>query len=186
MALLHGFKAHAVWIAQRIRQRAATPPNAPLDVFNLAKMYEIDVTTFSETGGPPDAVNHFREKGSRQVSGFALLVDDRHLIAYNDVHPVERIRSTITHEVSHVVLQHEPGLRVSGGQGCNSSNLDQEAEAAELGSELLIPLQVARRAAIDQRSPEDLAVQFQTSVEVARWRMNMSGGYHIRRRSRAG
>ncbi|MFR9807408.1 ImmA/IrrE family metallo-endopeptidase [Pseudonocardia sp. RS010] len=135
---------------------------------------------------PAAAIRHFQREGNGQVSGFALLVDDRHLIAYNDAHGIELVRSTMTHEVSHVVLQHEPMLRVVGDKGCvDNSDVDQEAEATELGGELLIPAQVAKKAAIDQRPAEDLACQFQTSAELARWRMNVSGGHQIRRRSRA-
>lgn len=185
MALQHGFKTHAAWIAERIRSKLGLSLNDPMDIFALADIYQVDVVPFSKLRDAADAVEHFRGKGSRQVSGLALFVDDRHLIAYNDGHAIERIRSTMTHEVSHVVLLHEPVIRVSSGKGCDSSDLDQEAEAAELGSELLIPLQVARRAAIDQKPEETLAAQFQTSVELARWRMNLSGGHQIRKRGRA-
>lgn len=187
MALMRGFKTHAAWLAGRIRERLGIAELAPLDVFALANMYGIDVVPFSHDGCPPAAVQHFTTKGNGQVSGFALPVDDGHLIAYNDAQVIERIRSTMTHEVGHVVLQHEAAIRVASEKGCiDTSDLDQEAEATELGGELLIPLQVARKAAIDDRPATDLASQFQTSIELARWRMNISGGVQIRQKLKAG
>lgn len=184
MALWRGFKAHAVWMAQQIRAGIKHAADQPLDVGALAERYQIDMASFSQISCPATAYDHFRRSGSRKLSGFVVPVDGRYLMTYNDTHPPERVRSTIAHEASHVALQHEPQIRVSDGKGCDAKEKDQEDEAAELSGELLIPRTVATQSVLADVSAQALAQQFRTSVEMAQWRMNVSGGYQIRRRSR--
>ncbi|MGW2611936.1 ImmA/IrrE family metallo-endopeptidase [Streptomyces mirabilis] len=52
----------------------------------------------------------------------------------------------MAHEMAHVVLEHSFStlLRTSGGE-CRESDREQEAEAAELSGELLIPSDAALR-----------------------------------------
>lgn len=180
MTLWRGFKEHAVQIAGRVRARLNLSMDDPVDVEALAALYELDIAGISEIGCPSDAVDHLTASSKSRLSGLILPVDGTSLIIYDDSCPLPRIRSTITHEVSHHILQHEHLMRVAFAQGCSNPDRDQEDEAAELGGELMIPRVAARRAAIQRTPSATLAEQYGASIEMAQWRMNMSGGARIR------
>ncbi|MEV6491844.1 ImmA/IrrE family metallo-endopeptidase [Actinoplanes sp. NPDC051633] len=60
--------------------------------------------------------------------------------------------------------------------GChNPANKDQEWEATELAAELLLPYDAAHPAARARRSDEQVADDFEVSVQLAGWRMNATG-----------
>lgn len=182
MVLWRGFREHAVLVAQSVRRRMGVGPHERIDTTALAEEYKIVIASLSEIGCAPDVVRHFTSQPRSSLSGLILPVDGEHLLIYNDSDSLERIRSTVGHEVSHLVLQHEHRVRLSyHGQGCTNPDRDQEDEAAELGREILIPREVARQAAIEYRSVEDVALQFGTSIEMAQWCLNKSGGANIRK-----
>jgi hypothetical protein len=58
-----------------------------------------------------------------------------------------------------------------------------EDEAAELSGELLLPAAAARRAAICRLSDEQVADEFDVSVEFAKWRLNVTGARLIAERA---
>lgn len=180
MTLWHGFKSYAEKLATRIRDGIGSGPDDALDVESLVERFAIDIVRLSDV---PDqeAAAHFQGPAGSKLSGMVLPVDGRHLMVYNDTHGEARIRSTFTHEASHVVLNHDFRPKLIDGRHCDTPHRDQEDEAAELGGELLIPRRAARTAVLDHMSPEDLAEHFNTSNELAQWRMNLSGGPQIRK-----
>ncbi|MBF4563112.1 ImmA/IrrE family metallo-endopeptidase [Microbacterium sp. VKM Ac-2870] len=99
-----------------------------------------------------------------------------------------RVRSDLTHEIAHFEAEHEPSPAwTNGGDsgvGCGGTSKSQEREAAELAGALLVPAAKAKVAAIRDIAPHVVATRCQVSIEMAAWRMRISGGYAIRRRSR--
>jgi Zn-dependent peptidase ImmA (M78 family) len=61
----------------------------------------------------------------------------------------------------------------------------QEEEAAEIGGELLIPIEAAKKLARRKATNEEVALQFGVSVEMARWRMDATGARLIAARQAA-
>lgn len=119
----------------------------------------------------------------------ALLRDgNRHLVIFNPDRNSERVRSDLTHEIAHFEAEHEPSPPWtnggSTGVGCGGTSKPQGGEAAELAGALLVPAARAKAAAIRGIEPLVVAARYQVSIEMATWRMQISGGYAIQRRSR--
>jgi len=55
----------------------------------------------------------------------------------------------------------------------------------ERAGAILVPAAKAKVAAIRGIDPSVVAYRYQVSIEMAQWRMKMSGGYTIRERSRS-
>lgn len=184
MALWHGFKQYAVDLGLKIRTELGLSAFDRLDSDKLAARYNVTVVSFGEVGCAPEALQYFTHDNWRSLSGFALPVDDMTAVALNPSHTEARQRSTFTHEISHVVLSHESKVRLTKDDSCLDSDLDQEEEARWLGAELLLPRESAKRAVLQDISEDQVCQRFGVSPELARWRMNISGGRTIRQRAR--
>jgi Zn-dependent peptidase ImmA (M78 family) len=89
--------------------------------------------------------------------------------------------SSVCHEISHIVLEHEAEgpQPFSGGRAWNGT---QEREADWLAGCLLIPLAATRAAARDGRSDVTVADMYGVSQELAAWRMNATGARILAKR----
>jgi len=177
-----GFKAEAKRLALELRAEIDLGPSDPFDPWALAELYGIAVYDLESIDCPPRALRHFTTIRSGVWSGALISYSDGLIILENSAHAVVRRRSTISHEMAHVALEHEFSLQLTHERGCGTSDPEQEEEAAELSGELLIPFEAACIAA--RRGHSDLAVaqHFEVSEEVARWRMNASGARKIAQR----
>lgn len=91
----------------------------------------------------------------------------------------------VSHEMSHIVLEHNFGLALLMPDGCRAVAPDIEEEAAWLAGELLIPYVVALKAARAGWTDEQVAEHFQVSPRLAAWRMNHSGARKVAERQLA-
>jgi Zn-dependent peptidase ImmA (M78 family) len=107
------------------------------------------------------------------------------VILENDSHDPFRRRSTMAHEMAHVVLGHSFTPGVVDERGCRLSSQEDELEAAHLGGELLLPLTAAKALAFRDCTDEQAAARFQVSIEIARWRLNGTGARKLVRNARA-
>lgn len=178
----HGFKASARRLALEVRQELDLGIESRLDPYQLAELYGIRVIRLSDLDCS-EAYAHFSQVRPDVFSGAVLPMGSAIVMIENDAHLEVRRRSTVSHEMSHVILEHPFEAAVVGIDDCRSSNSgDHEDEATWLAGELLIPSDTARRLGIAGASDQDVAEQFDVSVDMARWRMNVSGGRQIRRR----
>lgn len=165
--------------------------------FGLREVHPFDPFAWSEENGIPfislrdfvadeAAMRRFLDD-KPQVWSAALVRDGRsHLVIYNPERSPERTRSDLTHEIAHFEAEHEPSPAwTDDSGGCDGASRSQEREAAELAAAILIPVNQARAAATRGDSPEAVATRYQVSVEMATWRMNVSGGYLIAQRAAA-
>lgn len=106
------------------------------------------------------------------------------IILENDAQPLARRRTTMCHELAHVILEHQFGVSLSDERKCGLGG-DQEAEADWLSGEMLIPADGAFRLARANATDEVAAAEYDVSLAVARWRMNHSGARKVMERSRA-
>jgi hypothetical protein len=184
VAYWHGFKQYAVDLGLTVRAKLGLTAFDRLDLAALAAHYKVPVLGFDQLGCPAEALRHFTGERWRGVSGYLLPVDGEMAVVFNPSHPKSRIRSTITHEFAHLILNHEFSVLVTGEEGCAFGDEDQEDEAKWLGAELLLPREAAKRAVLRGVSLEQLSENFDVSVELARWRMNVCGGWTILQRAR--
>lgn len=105
------------------------------------------------------------------------------VILENDAQPPARRRTTMCHELAHVVLEHQFGVSLSDQRKCGLSG-DQEDEANWLSGEMLIPTDGAFRLARANATDAQAAHAYDVSLAVARWRMNHSGARKVMERAR--
>ncbi|MFC8175272.1 MULTISPECIES: ImmA/IrrE family metallo-endopeptidase [unclassified Streptomyces] len=185
-----GFKAEAKRLALEVREELGVTAHEPMDPYALAELYGIDVFTLHEVAedhsGAMAALRHFTEVRPDVFSAAVLCLGRRRVIVENSGHERPRRVSTLAHEMSHVLLEHEfTTLLRTSGRECRDSDHDQESEAAELSGELLLPFDAARRLAHNGVPDESVAARFGISTEFARWRMNATGARRIAQRARA-
>lgn len=176
-----GFKTEAKTLALELRTEIGLGPHVPFDPYMLAAEYGIRVVPLSalECSGR----DHFLKSDGSALSG-ALIPDGTSVIILdNDAQPVARRRNTVSHELAHVVLEHEFGVSLADERKCGLSG-DQEKEADWLAGELLIPYAAAFRLARSNAADDDVAERMSVSLAVARWRMNASGARKVAARTR--
>ncbi|HKS47765.1 MAG TPA: ImmA/IrrE family metallo-endopeptidase [Amycolatopsis sp.] len=184
MALRRGFRKEAREITREVRAELGIDAFAAMDPYALAKLYGIEVVDLSNPCLPAESVRHFTEERPHVFSGALVpLQPSGALIIENHVHHPVRRRSTIAHEMAHVLLEHPFGLTLTDENGCRAGVAEIEEEAAELSGELLIPSDAARAAAFKGWSDRSVAGYFRVSLPMARWRMNVTGARKIAARS---
>lgn len=178
-------KAALARLATEIRGELLLNEDQAFDPFHWSSENGIPFISLREFAADEAAMRRFLEE-KPHVWSAALLRDGRkHLVIYNPERSVERIRSDLTHEVSHFEAEHEPSPAWTNDVGgCGGTTRSQETEAAELAGALLIPHERAKLAAIRGVDPTIVAQVYQVSVDMAVWRMKMSGGYAIRSRAK--
>ena len=143
----------------------------------------------------PEDVPQLAKKSLRQLvrndpdswSAVTIRLGDASVTIVNSAHRTTRQRSSLTHELSHLILDHEPGridLSPAGHLLLSSFEREQEAEAGWLSGTLLVPrvgLQTMFRSTAD---PQSLADHFDVSLEMLNWRLRMTGVALQARRAR--
>ncbi|KAA9148519.1 ImmA/IrrE family metallo-endopeptidase [Amycolatopsis acidicola] len=185
MALRRGFKKEAKELALEVREELGTKVFAPLDPYALAELYGIEVFDLTNPELPAESVRHLTEVRPHVFSAALVpLVPSGAIIIENHVHPPRRRRSTMAHEMAHILLEHPFGPMLTDENGCRSAVSGIEEEAAELSGELLVPTDAARVAAFKGWSDRSVANHFGVSVAMAQWRMNVSAARRIACRSK--
>lgn len=77
-------------------------------------------------------------------------------------------RSTVVHELSHIVLDHAVSLQRGGAAGDHKFYADSEWQAKALTAALMMPIEAAKIA----RNPRTLAAMCGTSVQAATYRID--------------
>ncbi|MEX5268569.1 ImmA/IrrE family metallo-endopeptidase [Kocuria sp. CPCC 204721] len=178
-----GFKTESKQLALEVRAEIGLGPHDPFDPYHLAEMYGIRVVRLTDLN-ESDAVRHFTEVRVSALSGALIPDGSSLLILENDIHTPQRRRSTLSHEMAHVILEHSFGVTLAYDRKCGLGG-DSENEADLLAGELLIPFDAALRQAWKDATNEEVATLFEVSTQHAAWRMNASGARKIVRRTRA-
>lgn len=177
-----GFKTEAKRLALELRTEIDLDAHAPFDPYAFASEYGIPVVRLSELTGV--AREHFMKEQGSALSG-ALIPDGTGVVILeNDAQPLTRRRTTMCHELAHVVLEHSFGVSLSDERKCGLGG-QQEEEADWLSGEMLIPYDGAYRLARANATDDRAAHAFDVSLAVARWRMNHSGARKVVERGRA-
>nr|WP_300144509.1 ImmA/IrrE family metallo-endopeptidase [Propionicimonas sp.] len=177
-----GFKTQAKQLALDLRGEIGLNAHQPFDPYRFASAYGIPVIQLSTLEGA--ARDHFLRADDSPLSGALIPVGTGVVILENDAQPLTRRRTTMCHELAHVVLEHEFGVSLSDERRCGLGG-DQEEEADWLSGEMLIPTDGAFRLARANATDEQAAMAFTVSLAVARWRMNHSGARKVVARTRA-
>ncbi|QNE35382.1 ImmA/IrrE family metallo-endopeptidase [Leifsonia shinshuensis] len=174
--MIRGFKTRAKALALEVREELNLDLMDPFDPYELAKLYGIEVVATSvllPATAPKDAIS-----GALVPTGTGTIIID------NDSEPPGRRKLTTSHEMSHVVLEHEFPAAIVDEQGCRTTIGDQEDEATFLAGELVLPYNAALKLAWRNTPDAVVARDYGISVHAAAWRMNASGARMLVNRSR--
>jgi Zn-dependent peptidase ImmA (M78 family) len=178
-------KADLARRALELRQDIGLDAHAIFDPYKLAEEWGIDVFQLSDLDCSDAALQHLKFTRRSVFSGALVPFGTGAVILENDSHDPFRRRSTAAHEMAHVVLGHPFTATLVNEKGCRVSDKENEKEAAELGGELLLSAKAAKRLAWQEVSDADVAIRYGVSIEIARWRMQVTGARLIAQRARA-
>lgn len=174
-----GFKAWCEDVATEYRSVLGLKAEDPLNPQDLA-------THLGVTVWRPEDVPELSEKSLRQLilngrdswSAVTIRLSGVTVTILNSAHAVTRQRSSLSHELSHLILDHGPGridLSPEGHLLLSSFEPEQEEEADWLSATLLVPrsgLQTAFRLTQDSKA---LADRFGVSPDLLNWRLRLTG-----------
>lgn len=180
-----GFKTKAKELAAEVRDELELGVTDPLDPYQLARLYGIRVYQLQDRMYSLGVRQHFGDLRPATFSGALVNTGNCLVIIENLAHAPVRCRSTMAHEMGHVLLEHQFGALLLTDEGCRAHDREQEEEADEVGAELLIPSAAAVRLARQHVPDQQVALMYQVSVDYARWRMYATGARTIARRSDA-
>lgn len=178
-----GFKAEAKRLALELRAEIGLDAHSPFNPYAFADEHGIPVVQLSNLDGP--ARDHFLRADGSALSGALIPIGTGVAILENDAQPLTRRRTTMCHELAHVVLEHEFGVSLSADERKCGLGGEQEEEADWLSGEMLIPYDGAFRLARANATDQQAAHLFDVSLAVARWRMNHSGARKVVERTRS-
>jgi Zn-dependent peptidase ImmA (M78 family) len=178
-------KAACKRLAAELRTEIDLDPMKALDPWQLAELYGIRVVALGSLPIDSAVLEHFAVTRPEAFSRALVPFGTGAVIVENDGHPSARRRSTMGHELAHVFGEHKFGTSLVNERGCRLADQVQEAEAAEIAGELLVPFEAAKLLARRKATDEEVALQFGVSVDLARWRMHATGARLIAQRRAA-
>jgi hypothetical protein len=182
-----GFKTAARKLALEVRAEIGLTALVRFDPYELAREYGIPVYQVGDLGKDErarDAARYFDVSRTSVFSAALVPVGDGMFILDNDSHALVRRRNSVSHEMSHIVLEHAFDRVLIGIDGCRCFDRDKEDEATWLAGELLIPYAAAEQAARADMGDAEVAEIFGVSPRLAAMRMNYSGARTVIRRKR--
>jgi Zn-dependent peptidase ImmA (M78 family) len=182
-----GFKTRAEALALHARSAIGKGPVDPLDPRELAQEMEIPVLSLrdlSKNGVSPGALRRFLVDAPGDFSALTVILGDQRLIVENPTHAAGRRTNSVAHELSHLLLGHDPTRSTVLGKG-RLWDRDQEDEADWLAGELLVPREAALRIVRSGTPEAQAAEHYGVSLALLRWRLDHSGARVQVQRERA-
>lgn len=176
MSLRRGFKTNANRISLRLRDSFGLRAHDPIDLAAIAARLKIPIVRLSELAGDcPAEVHHLSITDRGAFSAVTLsLPDRRRVIVYNDTHDPGRQRSSIAHELAHLLLGHVATLPIDAS-GVRTIDRDIEDEANWLGATILISDAAALHIVRQGMDTETACRIYGVSEALLRMRINASG-----------
>jgi Zn-dependent peptidase ImmA (M78 family) len=171
-----GFKTQAEAIALELRGEIGLGPHDRLNCTTLAAHLAIEVVPVTGLIGDGVSADDVDCLVAHEMGFSAMTVyrGTKCKIFYNPFHAETRTANSVAHEISHVVLEHEPGP-VLTAKGTRYWNQTQEDEADWLAGALLVPRGGALRWLASCGDMTDGAWHFGVSAQLFAWRVNHTG-----------
>lgn len=123
---------------------------------------------------PTTDLKRLREEDPSAFSATAVLRGPNAIIVVNDAHTSERQANSVAHELAHLLLDHPPGPMIDD-YGARTLTKDHEDEANWLAGCLLVPGSgISQTMSECGGTLEVAAAHYGVSVELMRWRQNMT------------
>ena len=175
MTLRRGFKAEAEREATRVRKELGLASHDRLDPRDLAKHLKISVVNAADLVD----ISELEELERLQAFAFSAAtfeIEDRRIIVVSPLRTPGRQNSDIAHELAHIMLKHDLAeIRELNGMPFRTCKPDEEEEATAFGGTLLLPRPLLLSAAHRRTPVDQIASQYDVTVEMARFRYNTTG-----------
>lgn len=175
MTLRRGFKAEAEREAARVRKELGLASHDRLDPRDLAHYLGIAIVNAA------DLVDIVELEELERLQAFAFSaatfdIKKRKIIVVSPLRNSGRQNSDIAHELAHVMLKHQLSeIREIDGMPYRTCKPEEEEEATAFGGTLLLPRPLLLSAARRRATIDQIAHQYDVTVEMARFRYNTSG-----------
>ena len=174
-----GFKAWCERTAIDYRQALGAPPSGALDPRRLADHLGVrvaapeDIPTLSDT-----ARRQLVEVDPGSWSAVTIARGDARLVILNSGHSDVRQRSSLAHELAHLILNHATDRTRLSHEGLlfrGTFDREQEDEANWLAGCLLAPRDGLLEARLRTPDAHALAARFGVSADMIAWRLKTTG-----------
>ena len=174
-----GFKSWCERTSQDYRNALGLTVDDPLDPLALAN--HLGVTVWRPEDVPSlsaESLSQLLAKDSDSWSAVTIRIEETILTILNSAHALTRQRNSLAHELSHLMLAHEPGridVSKNGYLLLNSFEKEQEEEADWLSGTLLVPRNGLLKMFQTAPDPPYIANHFGVSLQLLQWRLRMTG-----------
>jgi Zn-dependent peptidase ImmA (M78 family) len=170
------FIQHIEKQAVQLRQRAGLQPMERFDPTKVAEDLKMTIATPDEIQAMPPALRDYIKSMSPKVwSGSGIPLPDGHLLVMlNPNQTNERAKVTTLEEASHEMLGHEP-TKIDTLTRKRTYNARNEQEAYWTAAAALLPSKAVALAVYRGQSAQELAATFGVSVELAEFRIKITG-----------
>lgn len=174
-----GFKAWCERTSIEYRQTLGLADDYYFEPDRLATKLGVHVIAIDKLPSLSEASRKQLTKSDPQSwSAITVVVGATRVTVLNPTHTVSRKRNSLTHELAHVILNHnlagvgifEEGLLIQ--QSCDR---EQEEEADWLSGALLVPRDMLLKAYLQSPDSAACADLFGVSVKLLEWRLRMTG-----------
>ena len=173
--------------ALKLRLCAGSRGEEPLDTARLRIVYKVDVAYPKDIDSLGEEVSAYLSELSPQTwSGMSLdLPNGRRLVVLNPNMTIERERVTLMEEISHMYHGHAPSELHSRAVdfGPRKHDAQVEKEAYWTAAAALLPSVAVGKAVWNAVSVEELAANYEVSVELAEFRIKTLGLWAHHRRN---
>lgn len=174
-----GFKTWAEEVARRVRCDLGLEASSPLDPLQVAQHLGVLVLTPSDLRDlASDTRSRLLNVHSDSWSAITVSLGTSHLVILNPCHARTRQKSSLAHELAHIILGHDPSLMFvtpKSGVALRTHNREQEEEANWLAGCLLLPREALFFIRRDRLSDEAACERYGVSLVMLRFRVNTSG-----------
>jgi Zn-dependent peptidase ImmA (M78 family) len=171
-----GFKTWCEEEASRFRKVLGQKEYEALTWEELSSHLEVPVVDASVLNISDEDRQQLYKNDPSCWDAFTLPVGEgKHMVFYNSNQPSRRNTNTIMHELAHLICKHVPTKIVNLAFPVRTYDPVQEDEADWLAGSLLLPRTALLLLLKKGMKKENIADQFQVSMELLQYRINMTG-----------
>ena len=176
--LKRGFKAESERLAVEYRNKMSIHACAPLCAFKLAEHLNIPIYSATEFLNLPDEIERLSDESFGWSALTMITGANNRIIINNPYHSQARQQSDLMHELAHVICDHKQSLSKYDFEiplGMRHFDEVQEEEAICLGATLQITRPGLLWALKRNYTVDQIANHFNSSVDMATYRIRMTG-----------
>jgi hypothetical protein len=174
-----GFKAWCENVAIQHRRELKLSPFDPLPPSRLAELLDVVVWNAEQVPGlHHQSLSILLKKDPDSWSAVTLSGGPKDLVILNSAHRGGRPASNLMHELSHLLIGHEPArvdISADGILMLNTYNAQQEQEATWLAGTLLLPRPALMHIRHARMNTATALATYGVSLQMFEYRIRMSG-----------